>query len=155
MQVLRQPIRRSTVCASVAVLSLLITSCSESRVAQCEKLIEVANQVVTDVQTVAQNASTSTDSSTDSVAVITKVAEAAEKARVKMQALSLSDETLAGFQSRYADMYAEIRQTTRDMLAAAEARDREAGREAYENFRTATSREGALVEDINAYCAAR
>jgi hypothetical protein len=165
MQVLKQHVRRVTGCAAVAVLSLLVTSCTESRVAQCQKLIDVANQVVTDVQTVAQNASTtststtnsttnrSTNSSTDSVTVITKVAEAAEKARVNMQALSLDDETLVGFQTRYADMYTEIRQTTRDMLVAAEARDREAGREAYDNFRTATSREAVLVEEINAYCA--
>jgi hypothetical protein len=164
MQGLRQHIRQITGCAAVAVLSLLVTSCTESRVAQCQKLIDVANQVVTDVQAVAQNASaTSTNgsaansntNSTDSVAVINKVAEAAEKARVNMQALSLDDETLVGFQTRYADMYTEIRQTTRDMLAAAEARDREAGREAYDNFRTATSREAVLVEEINTYCAAR
>ncbi|WAL61113.1 hypothetical protein [Thermocoleostomius sinensis] len=165
MQVLRQHIRQRSGCAVVAVLSLLVTSCTESRVAQCQKLIDVANQVVTDVQTVAQNASaTSTNgdtanrnnnNSTDSVAVITKVAEAAEKARVNMQALSLDDETLVGFQTRYADMYTEIRQTTRDMLAAAEARDQEAGREAYDNFKTATSREAGLVEEINAYCATR
>lgn len=156
MQRLRQPVRRSKICVLlIAGLSVLVASCTESKLAQCKQLIDVANQVVSDVQTVAQNASTGTDNSNDSVAVINKVAEAAEKARVNMEALTLNDETLTGFQSRYADMYTEIRQTTRDMLAAAEAKDREAGREAYDNFKTATSREGPLVEEINSYCAAQ
>ena len=50
-------------------------------------------------------------------------------------------------------MYTEINQTTRDMLAAAEAKNREAGKDAYDAFRAATSREETLVKEINEYCA--
>lgn len=147
---------RSLKVAVVVSVCLLVSSCAESKVSQCKKLIDVANQVVADVQTVAQNASTTTaapPAGTDSVAVITRVAEAAEQAKSEMESLNLSDESLEGFQSRYATMYTEISRTTRDMLAAAEAKDREAGKNAYDAFKTATSQEGTLVDEINAYCA--
>ncbi|GAB4383109.1 MAG: hypothetical protein Kow00121_44430 [Elainellaceae cyanobacterium] len=139
----------------VTTLGILATSCSESKLSQCRQLIDVANQVVSDVQTVAQNASTTATgtNSADSVAVISQVAESADKAQIRMEELQLTDETLQGFQARYAEMYTEIRETTRDMLSAAEVQDREAGKAAYEAFKTATSQEEGLVEEINAYCA--
>ena len=155
MPLLGQHTRKCTFYASViAAIGLLITSCSESRLSQCRKLIDVANQVVTDVQTVAQNASTSpSDSTAESVEVINRVADAANSARVNMEGLTLDDPQLQTFQTRYAAMYTEIYQTTRDMLAASEARDREAGREAYAAFQAATSQETTLVSEINEYCA--
>lgn len=174
MPSLSQRVCRSAIRTSaIALMGLLAVSCSESKLSQCGEIINVANQVVTDVQTVAQNASATTSttsspassttaaspapasSSPDSVAVINKVAESAEKARINMEGLKLTDETLKGFQAQYAAMYTEINQTTRDMLAAAEAKDREAGKEAYEAFRAATSREEALVQGVNDYCAAK
>ena len=57
----------------VVAVSLLATSCAESKISQCKKLIDVANQVVTNVQSVAQNASSTTGAvanNTDSFAVI-------------------------------------------------------------------------------------
>ena len=81
------------------------------------------------------------------------MAEAADTAKSDMEALKLSDDQLKGFQSRYATMYTEIGRTTRDMLAAAEAKNREAGKNAYDAFKAATSQEGTLVDEINAYCA--
>jgi hypothetical protein len=170
MPPLSQRVRRYTIRLSTIVgLGLLAASCSEGKLSQCKELIDVANQVVIDVQTVAENASTTTSTTSptgsasptgssngpDSVAVISKVAESAKKAQINMEALQLNDEKLKEFQSQYAAMYSEINQTTRDMLAAAEARDREAGKEAYDAFKLATSREGALVTGVNDYCAAK
>lgn len=165
----RYPIVRYNIRAfAIVLVGLIAASCSDNRLSQCKELIDVANQVVTDVQTVAQNASTTSttsttsptstasstnNSSSDSVAVINKVAEAAEKARINMEALNLTDETLKNYQSQYAAMYTEINQTTRDMLTAAEAQNRDAGKEAYDAFRAATSREETLVQEINEYCA--
>lgn len=140
----------------VVAVGLLVTSCAESKISQCKKLIDVANQVVTNVQSVAQNASSTTGAvatNTDSFAVINRVAEAADTAKRDMEALKLGDEKLKEFQSRYATMYTEIGRTTRDMLAAAEAKNREAGKNAYDAFRAATSQEGTLVDEINGYCA--
>lgn len=165
MPPLSQRVRRYIMpISAIVVAGIFAASCSENKLSQCKELIDVANQVVTDVQTVAQNASTTSSASTtsttdsanngpDSVAVINKVAEAAEKARINMEALKLEDETLKNYQSQYAAMYTEINQTTRDMLAAAEAKNREAGKDAYDAFRAATSREETLVQEINEYCA--
>lgn len=165
MPPLSQRVRRYIMpISAIVVAGIFAASCSENKLSQCKELIDVANQVVTDVQTVAQNASTTSSASAtsttdsanngpDSVAVINKVAEAAEKARINMEALKLEDETLKNYQSQYAAMYTEINQTTRDMLAAAEAKNREAGKDAYDAFRAATSREETLVQEINEYCA--
>ncbi|NJO39137.1 MAG: hypothetical protein HC769_08490 [Cyanobacteria bacterium CRU_2_1] len=148
-----QPVCKYTIRASAVVtLGLLVASCSESKLSQCKQLIDVANQVVTNVQTVAQNASSTTNPS-DSLAVINKVAEAADQAKTDMESLQLSDENLKGFQTRYAAMYAEIGETTRDMLSAAQSKDTQAGKNAYNEFKAATSQEGSLVNEINAYCA--
>lgn len=151
---LSQPIRKYTTYVAIAAIGLVMTGCSESRLSQCRQLIDVANQVVTDVQTVAQNASTSTTETTaDSREVIGRVADAANNARINMEGLSLNDTQLQDFQSRYISMYTEIHNSTREMLAASEARDREAGREAYTAFQEATSQETNLVREINDYCA--
>jgi galactokinase/mevalonate kinase-like predicted kinase len=81
------------------------------------------------------------------------VADAANNARINMEGLSLNDTQLQDFQSRYISMYTEIHNSTREMLAASEARNREAGREAYTAFQEATSQETNLVREINDYCA--
>jgi hypothetical protein len=154
MPFIGQPTRKYTVYASIAAMGLLVSSCSESRLSQCRKLINVANQVVTDVQAVAQNASTSASGSTNnSTEVITRVANAANSAKINMEELSLNDTQLQDFQNRYATMYAEIYDTTNAMLDASESRDREAGRQAYSAFQAATSQESTLVSEINQYCA--
>lgn len=156
MQSLSQRMRQRAIHASLFVaIGLIASSCSEGKLSQCRKLIDVANQVVSDVQTVAQNTSSTaaTGSSAESIAVINKVAEAADKANIRMEELTLTDDRLENFQTRYAAMYTEIGQTTRDMLAAAEEKDRQAGKDAYDAFKAATSQEGTLVEEINAYCA--
>ena len=112
MPPLSQRVRRYIMPISAIVMAgIFAVSCSENKLSQCKELIDVANQVVTDVQTVAQNASTtssasatsatgSTSNSPDSVAVINKVAEAAEKARINMEVLKLEDETLKNYQSQ-------------------------------------------------------
>ncbi|WP_416670185.1 hypothetical protein [Egbenema bharatensis] len=154
MPFIGQPARKYTAYASIAAIGLLLSSCSESRISQCRKLINVANQVVTDVQTVAENASTSPSGNTGaSTEVINRVADAANSARVNMEELSLNDTQLQDFQNRYATMYAEIYDSTSAMLDASEARDREAGRQAYTAFQAATSQEATLVSEINQYCA--
>lgn len=151
----RSGYRLSVRAGLVLAIGFLATSCAESKISQCKKLIDVANQVVSDVQTVAQNASstTGTPANSDSSAVINRVASAADQAKSRMESLNLADPKLKEFQGRYATMYTEIGQTTRDMLKAADTNNREAGKNAYDAFKQATSQEGALVDEINAYCA--
>lgn len=154
MSHITQPIRQSTTrLVLLTMLGAVVTSCSESKLSQCRELIDVANETVADVQSVAQNTSTTQTNTAESVDVIGKVAEAAEKARINMDTLDLTDETLQSYQQRYVMMYTTIRETTRDMLSAAEVNNREEGKKAYEAFKEATEQEEGLVDAINGYCA--
>jgi hypothetical protein len=138
--------KRSIAAATLVSFSFLAVSCTDNKVSQCNKLIKVANEAVSSVQTVTQNASP------DNVEAMSKIAEAADKAKADMQGLQLSDEQLKGFQTRFVSMYTDTSKATRDLVAAAGAKDAASAQKAFDALKTATDKEGPLVSEVNTYC---
>jgi hypothetical protein len=141
--------KRTVQVSTIVALGFLVVSCSESKVSQCNKLIEVANQAVTQVQEVSQNPKP------DNVDAMNKIADAADVAKSKMQELKLTDGPLKDFQGRFVSMYTDTSKATRDLIAAANAKDSKAAQTAFTNLKTATDQEGSLVNDVNKYCTAK
>jgi hypothetical protein len=142
------PFRRSMINGSViATLSVLVMSCSQSKVSQCNQLIEIANTVVTEVQTVTQNA----EGPQDTEAMET-IANTTAEARSDMESLNFGDEQLQTYQSRFISMYADTSQATREMVAAVGNQDAEAAQQAFDALQDATEQEAPLVEEVNQYC---
>lgn len=152
MRCSRAPLRRSVLYPSmVVVIGVLVVGCSESKTSQCNKLIEVANQAVSQVQTVTQSTDPS-NANPNNVQAMSKIADAADQARSQMQTLQLSDDSLKTFQQRFVTMYTETSQATRDLVAAANASNPENAQKAFNALKTATDKESPLVDEVNRYC---
>jgi hypothetical protein len=142
--------KRAIQAATGLALCFLMVSCTESKASQCNRLIEVANQVVSEVRTVSQDVSQNT--APGNVQAIGKIASAADDAKQKMQSLNLGDEQLKQFQTRYIQMYTEISQSSNELVKAANAKNPEDARTAFDSFKKAIGQEAPLVEEVNTYC---
>lgn len=130
----------------IATLSVLAVACGESKVSQCNKLIEVANKAVGDVQEVTSSANP------EDVNAMVKIADTADQAKATMETLELNDEQLQGFQQRFVAMYQETSTATRSLVDAVGKQDNQAAETAYNNLQAATDQETPLVNEVNEYC---
>ncbi|HEY9645303.1 MAG TPA: hypothetical protein V6C88_02980 [Chroococcidiopsis sp.] len=131
-----------------ALLSVLAVSCGESKVSQCNKLIEVANKAVSEVQAVTASAQP------QDVTAMTKIADTADAATAEMQALELADESLKGYQQRFVTMYTDTSKATRELVDAVGKKDSAAAEASFTALQAATSQESGLVGEVNTYCGA-
>jgi hypothetical protein len=130
----------------IMAVGMLTVSCGESKVSQCNKLIEVANKAVSDVQTITASADS------QDVSAMAKIADTADQAKASMEALELSDEKLQDFQQKFVSMYTDTSKATRDLVAAVGADNSEGAQQAYTALQTATNQETPLVNEVNGYC---
>lgn len=137
--------------SSIIALVFLVASCTDNKVSQCNKLIEVANRAVTEVQAVTQTA----NPNPDNVGAMSKIADAADKAKTDMGDLKVSDDKLKGFQTRFITMYTDTSKATRDLVTAANAKDAESAQKSFNALKTATDQEAPLVNEVNTYCTAK
>lgn len=142
----RKPVARPIHQILALSVLFLLAGCSDSKVSQCSKLIEIANQAVTGVRTVSENPQP------DNIDSMNKIADVANKAKADMSALQLSDPKLQDYQTRFVTMYTDTNQATRDLVKAAEAKDAQAAQQAFDALKTATAQEGPLVNEVNGYC---
>lgn len=133
------------------MVAFLAASCSESKVSQCSKLIDIANRAVTSVKQVSDS-SQADNPQPDSIEQMNEIADVANSAKAEMEALQLTDEQLQSYQARFITMYTDTNQATRDLVAAAEAKDAQAAQQAFNALQTATSQEEPLVTEVNGYC---
>lgn len=144
-------IRRVSQISALVMITLLVASCSESKVSQCSKLIDIANRAVTSVKRVSDS-SQSESPQPDSIEQMNEIADVANGAKAEMESLQLNDEQLKGYQTRFITMYTETSQATRDLVSAAEAKDAQAAQQAFNALQTATAQEEPLVTEVNGYC---
>jgi outer membrane PBP1 activator LpoA protein len=137
--------RATLTVAGVAVLAI-VAGCTENKVSQCNRLIEIANRAVTDVQSVTQSANP------QDVNAMTQIANTADRAASEMQAVKLSDQQLLSYKDRFVSMYADTSKATRNLIAAVGNQDGSAAQQAYDALQTATNQEGTLVTEVNTYC---
>lgn len=131
-----------------ALATLMAASCSDNRAAQCNRLTEVTNKTVGEVQTVVSA------TSQPSAEALLRVADSFDQGRQEMEALSLSDEQLQVFQGRFVTLYQDVSTSARTLADALSEQNFSDAQRARSDFQTATEREAPLVEDVNAYCGA-
>jgi hypothetical protein len=129
-----------------ATLSVLMVSCSESKVSQCNKIIKVANKAADEAKAI-----TNGGKETDPKAML-KAADALEKASQDMESIKVSDEKLKDYQGRFFIMYRDTSKSTRDFITAFQKKDRSAAEAAVVKLQKATALETPLVQEINKYC---
>jgi soluble cytochrome b562 len=129
-----------------AVVSLLSTACADTQVYQCNEIIGIANETVTQARDLTAGGQT-----TDPQAML-QAADAMEQASAEMEAVEVEDEQLQDFQEGFVTMYQKTAQATRSFVKAYEESDREAAESAFTDLQQATSAEDELVQGINEYC---
>lgn len=143
------PKRYFVLVSLTAAISLLTTSCIESKVSQCNKIIQVANKAVSQAKSVTNNGQAS-----DPKAML-QAADAMEKASQDMKKITVKDQKLKDYQAGFMNMYRDTSKATRDFVTAFEKKDRPSAEAALTNLQQATTPEKQLVTDINTYCSGK
>ena len=137
-------------CLSTLV-SLLGVSCSETKYAQCEQIIQIANGVVNEkTKLIDSNNSTDVESKTWLQAART-IAQAAQK----LENIELQDPKLIKYQTDLAQVYRIYSQATYDAVQAWENKNIQALQVAHTDAERAGQLEEKLGNVINNYCGDR
>lgn len=131
----------------LAVVGLLTHGCN-TKVSQCNKLIDGVKAHTTELKAAIEKLAEIQSDPTVADAFSKTIKAASDD----ITALEFSDEQVAGFKKQYIDLLAEAEKVTQTMSVAAEANDREAlDRAAAEAERVGTLEE-SIVKSVNEYC---
>lgn len=128
------------------VLSGLLASCATSKLAQCNRLTEVANKTAGEVQTVVR------DHTVPNNSAFLKVAAEYEQGKAAMKAVNLSDSQLQAYQQRFVALYTDVATSAQNVAQGMGTQNLEAATQAHQTFQSATSLELPLVQEVNTYC---
>jgi hypothetical protein len=132
-------------CVTFPVWAQELPPKNQSKVSQCNQIIEITNEAVS-------NANSISKSDPEQGNSLLRVANYMDSAVTKLEELSITDQTLKGYQSRFIKMYKETSQATRNFVDAYNRQNRSEAESAIQALQTATNPEKQLVADINNYC---
>ncbi len=141
--------RRSCAVAAAAFSLTVFTTGCESKVSQCNKLIQVANAATTAVQAVGK------EESTDKIGQMTKFATTVDKYSKDVSAVEVKDEKLVDFKQRLSSTYTAIADASRSLIAAAEKKDEAGVKASLQTLMAASPKETTIISELNGYCSAK
>lgn len=124
-------------------LSLMLSSCAETKTAQCQKIILITKKI-------AEESANNRDS-TDPEKILT-VAKAFEEAGQQVQALTLKDNQLRTYQQELANIYDGNAEATRNIINAIKSKDILTAKLAQDQVRQIGKKEQLLITQMNQYC---
>ena len=140
-------LQRISAIALTLGMSVSLVGCGETKVSQCNKVTAVANRAATLGQEFNQKAK-----SNSGPKVLLDMAGQIDQLGNDMQAITLSDEKLQGFQTRFVKLYNTTEQGLRDEAAAIAKKDMPAVKQALNTIQAGKNQETALVSEFNGYC---
>ncbi|UBF24719.1 hypothetical protein K9N68_24060 [Kovacikia minuta CCNUW1] len=138
--------KRLTLLSAIATLSVFAVSCSESKVAQCNKVSAVVNKAANETQAIGKS------NNPDKMAELSKAADTVDQYAKELEAVQVTDEKLKGLQASFVKMYRDTSKSSRELVAAAKAKNVPTVKTSLQSLQTATSKETTLVNDFNQYC---
>jgi ribosomal protein L12E/L44/L45/RPP1/RPP2 len=132
--------RYAVLSATAMTMGLLLYGCGESKVAQCNKIVTVANK-------------TKALATPKDVAGFIPLADNIDQIRVELQAIAVQDSKLKELQTQLLSMYGDVSLALKAQVKATEAKDTNAQTKAKQELETAAGKESDLVDSINALCA--
>jgi hypothetical protein len=130
------------VCLS-ATLCFFNIGCTETKVSQCQKIIEITKKIAQESQDNRQ---------TTDLKKILQVADYFEETAEKMDKLSIQDEQLARYQKGFAEIYRGNAQATREFIAALQNQDITTAKLTQKKVQQIGKKEQQLVSEMNLYC---
>ncbi len=106
-------LKKTIMLTGTAAIALLFASCGESKVAQCNKIVKVANQAVTIGQEFGKNPNPKQGSK-----ALNEVAAKIDTITTDMKGLEIKDEKLQGFQGRFLTLYQSTSKGLKDTATA-------------------------------------
>ncbi|NJM49068.1 MAG: hypothetical protein HC860_25280 [Alkalinema sp. RU_4_3] len=143
------PHRSIAFIGAFAVVSTLLASCGEGKVAQCNKLIGLANQATDEIKGLQQGGG---DSADEKKKQLEKIANSLDGYTKKAEGLSLQDDQLKAFQKQLITLYQQTRDNSRALLAAVNTKDAKATNAALSKLIQGGGTEQTLIRSVNTYC---
>jgi predicted nuclease with TOPRIM domain len=141
--------------AIVTLITLFATGCSESKLDQCNKMIQVLNNANDDIKalkTVDAQERDETKKRQNAKQQLTKIADAVDKYAKQTQDLKFADPKLQELQKKLAGNYEQTRDNSRELLAGIEKNDPKAIQETVKKFMTGTAQEEKVMVEFKSYC---
>ncbi|QMS89828.1 hypothetical protein HUN01_20400 [Nostoc edaphicum CCNP1411] len=142
--------KRSFILSATTAIALLFAGCGESKVAQCNKVIKVANQASTLGQEFGKNSNPAQGSK-----ALTELAGKIDPLATEMKALEVKDEKLQGFQGRFLTLYQNISKELNNAAAAIDKKNLPAAKGFLVSLQKSSSEESSIVKEINSYCSGK
>jgi hypothetical protein len=127
----------------------LAAGCGQSKISECNALIEVINK---GVQSLEKGQKAGSDPS--GVSDLKSMADAMDKVAADAAGVKLTIPELQKYSTDYQTMAKEVAKAARDMAAAADAKDPDKINAAQASMEKAVKQEDPLVDSINKFCQA-
>jgi hypothetical protein len=126
-------------------LSLVATSCAETKVSQCQKIIEITKKMAQE----SKNNRQTTD-----IKQVLQMADTFEEIAEDMEKIKIQDEQLIQYQEGFAEVYRSNAQATREFIDALQTKNIPAAKLTQKQVQEIGRKEQKLVTDMNSYCQA-
>ncbi|MDZ7994543.1 MAG: hypothetical protein RM022_024370 [Nostoc sp. EfeVER01] len=147
---MQRVLKQSFILSVTTAIALLFAGCGESKVAQCNKVIKVANQASTLGQEFGKNPNPAKGSK-----ALTELAGKIDPLATEMKALELKDEKLQGFQGRFLTLYQNISKELNNAAAAIDKKNLPAAKGFLVSLQKSSTEESSIVKEINSYCSGK
>ena len=127
-------------------ITLLIVSCSDSKVNQCQKITNVTNKAASEAKAFAGGGKAKNPDA------MLKAADTMDKAAEEMAAIKVSDSKLKEYQTGFIKMYRDTSKSTRGFVVAFKKKERPAVESTLKNLKQAIAPEPSLLNGLTTYC---
>jgi hypothetical protein len=138
----------------VGLLTLLVTSCGASKVAQCRSIANITKEA----GRISEGFDKSVESTKDPnklTKLLTDTSAKMLKLNKDMKALEVQDEKLKGFQSRIVKTYLDYGQNFESMSSAAKSKNRAIYDKSLAKVQSLGTEQIALIDEFTSYCVAK
>ncbi|MEH2282408.1 MAG: hypothetical protein V7K90_13945 [Nostoc sp.] len=142
--------KQSFILSVTTAIALLFAGCGESKVAQCNKVIKVANQGSTLGQEFGKNPNPAKGSK-----ALTELAGKIDPLAKEMKALEVKDEKLQIFQGRFLTLYQNISKELNNAATAIDKKNLPAAKGFLVSLQKSSNEESSIVKEINSYCSGK
>jgi hypothetical protein len=143
-------LKRTATLSLVGAIALLFAGCSESKVAQCNNIIKVANQAARFSQQFEKDSKSGKGSQ-----ALTELATKIDQLGTQMKGVEVKDEKLKGFQERLLTLYQDISKGFNDTSKAMDEKNSRDIDRFLVSWRKSTAEESTIVREINSYCSGK
>ena len=146
-KILLQYSDRATMAIAV-LLGLLVSSCGESRLTQCEQIFRIAGEVTQK----SNNISYTSNKELESMENWLEAARIMDRAANQIKELHINNSQLIKYQHQLITVYRIYTQATYDAVQARENKSLEALKAARLNAQKAGQMQQSLIKELNKYC---